>query len=971
MSNIVPPTLKDIQMKSQTSLLLALVAGSILWSFRANGQIIPDNSLGAESSAVIPGIEGDRIDGGAVRGANLFHSFREFNVNSGAAAYFTNPEGIENILSRVTGGNISNIFGTLGVLGNANLFLINPAGIVFGPNARLDLGGSFVGSTADRVVFGNGFEFSATNPQAPPLLTINIPIGLKFRENPGAIVLRGPGLNAPDIFDPEIERDFEEEFLRDSRGLRVSSDKTLALVGGAIDFNGGILAAPSGRIELGSVADRGAVSLTPTNTGLALSYEGVSSYGDIQLSGQSVVFAGGVRGGGDIQVRGRRIGLESSRIEINSLGEIPGGTLRVHATESVVLEGTTDGKISILGSRSFGEGDAGDVTLNTQRLIVTDGSVIGAETFVGRGRGGNLILQASESVLVSGTSPDGEFSSEIGAGSEGAGDAGNVTISTRRLIIRDGAEVDVDTLGEGMGGTLTVGASSSVLVSGSILGSETEGSGNAGSVRISTEQLTIRDGAKVGAETTGAGDAGNVTILTGQLTIENGGIAGAQTLGEGNGGMVTVLASESVLVRGVSPDGESSLLGAVTEGAGDAGNVTIFTGRLITRDGGRIIVGTEGEGRGGTLTVRASESVELSGRSVNDSFIVFDESSIALGAFTRGTGDAGDITIETGQLIVRNGGRVLVDTLGAGRAGNLTVHASESVELKNGLLGAATINMGDAGNIDIETERLTLQPDSIVVVSGSGSGNPGSISIVADQVRLRDRSAIEAESATGRGGNIALEARDLQLRNGSQISAAGSETDRTTEGNININAETIVLLAGSSIITNAADPAGGSNINIAPIEGSALVVLKSPDSTINAVGELELEGEIEVAPVEITQDADVVDAASLIGKDFCAVRGESSFTNVGRGGLPNNPGEMLGGNNVRVGLVEPAFPSVVQSSGPEDPQSEKPRSHSVASIVPARGWIFQPDGSVRLVGYVPTGTAAVERLPNSQSCRSN
>ena len=155
-------------------------------------QITPDKSLGAESSvvnpnAVIKGLPSTQIDGGATRGANLFHSFQEFSVEAGRGAYFSNPVGIQNILSRVTGSNPSNIQGTLGVLGNANLFFINPNGIIFGPNASLDLSGSFFASTANSLVFANGFEFSATNPQAPPLLTINIPIGLRFRDNPGRI----------------------------------------------------------------------------------------------------------------------------------------------------------------------------------------------------------------------------------------------------------------------------------------------------------------------------------------------------------------------------------------------------------------------------------------------------------------------------------------------------------------------------------------------------------------------------------------------------------------------------------------------------------------------------------------------------------------------------------------------------------------------------------------------------------------
>ena len=150
----------------------------------AIAQLLPDNTLGEENSVVTPninikGIEGDRIDGGAKRGTNLFHSFQEFNIQQGGQVYFSNPDGVTNILTRVTGDNTSNILGTLGVDGKADLFFINPKGIIFGSEAKLDVQGSFYGSTADSILFNKGFEFTTSDPQAPPLLTVNVPIGLR------------------------------------------------------------------------------------------------------------------------------------------------------------------------------------------------------------------------------------------------------------------------------------------------------------------------------------------------------------------------------------------------------------------------------------------------------------------------------------------------------------------------------------------------------------------------------------------------------------------------------------------------------------------------------------------------------------------------------------------------------------------------------------------------------------------------
>ncbi|MGB7445325.1 MAG: filamentous hemagglutinin N-terminal domain-containing protein, partial [Coleofasciculaceae cyanobacterium] len=146
-------------------------------------QIVPDN-MGVESSVVTPNVphQGnliERIDGGATRGSSLLHSFQDFNVLNGQRVYFANPSAIENILGRVTGNQASEIFGTLGVLGDANLYLINPNGIIFGENAQLDIRGSLFASTNNSLIFDNGYQFSSHNSDAPPLLTLNITPGLQ------------------------------------------------------------------------------------------------------------------------------------------------------------------------------------------------------------------------------------------------------------------------------------------------------------------------------------------------------------------------------------------------------------------------------------------------------------------------------------------------------------------------------------------------------------------------------------------------------------------------------------------------------------------------------------------------------------------------------------------------------------------------------------------------------------------------
>ncbi|MBC7972098.1 MAG: filamentous hemagglutinin N-terminal domain-containing protein, partial [Verrucomicrobia bacterium] len=170
-----------------------MALGLIGFGAPAVGQVVPDATLGAERSRVSPdamvrGASSTLIEGGAVRGSNLFQSFQEFNVGDGQRVYFANPIGVQNIFSRVTGANASNIFGTLGVAGGANLFLLNPNGILFGPNAQLDIRGSFLATTGDRVVFSDGNTFGASNPQAAPLLTMSAPVGVQY--GAGAATIR-------------------------------------------------------------------------------------------------------------------------------------------------------------------------------------------------------------------------------------------------------------------------------------------------------------------------------------------------------------------------------------------------------------------------------------------------------------------------------------------------------------------------------------------------------------------------------------------------------------------------------------------------------------------------------------------------------------------------------------------------------------------------------------------------------------
>ncbi|MDJ0800558.1 MAG: S-layer family protein [Calothrix sp. MO_167.B12] len=575
------------------------------WVNSANAQITPDTSLlGNEASTVTPnvnikGLPADRIDGGATRGANLFHSFSEFNVRDAQRVYFANPTGVENILTRVTGGKVSNILGTLGVNGSANLFFVNPSGILFGENARLDVGGSFVGTTANGIEFGEGDFFSATNPQTPSLLTINVPIGLQFRGTPRTIVVQGNGQGLRNRDAPVIDT---------NDALRVGSNQTLALVGGNLVLSGATLKTAGGRIELGSVGDNGKVNLNAVENGFVLGYENISQFGEIQLSAAAAVDSSG-NNGGEIQIQGKFVTLkDGSQIEATTLGNATGGKLQVFASELLEVSGSTadnpqDNRRnpSSLATDNRENGQIpGELTINTKRFVVRNGARISASNLLG-GVGGNINVKTSESVELTGTgrSSGGLRSSGLSVQTRGDGPAGNLIITTKRLSIKDGAEASASTFGAGGGGNLEVNVSETLLLQGTSANGQlrsrlvaevgdpreirrrrdtnpvTPATGKGGNLLVNTNLLTVRDGATVTVSSRtnarNAQGAGNININAQRIQLNNQGSITAETF-SGEGGNITLKLQEILLLR---RNNRISTTAGTTATGGDGGNINI------------------------------------------------------------------------------------------------------------------------------------------------------------------------------------------------------------------------------------------------------------------------------------------------------------------------------------------------------------------------------------------------------------
>ncbi|MBD2104092.1 S-layer family protein [Leptolyngbya sp. FACHB-261] len=790
-------------------------------------QVVPDSTLSARERSQVSGNPNFQIDGGARRGGNLFHSFQQFSVSTGGSAYFNNAADVQNIFSRVTGRAISNIDGLIRANGTANLFLLNPNGILFGPNASLNIGGSFMASTANSINFADNFQYSATNPQSVPLLTISVPIGLQFGQNSKGIRVVGEGhsLTAQDpVFAPLIRGT--------TQGLQVPSGKTLALVGGDVALEGGTLMAEGGRIELGSV-EQGYVSLSSAPFGWILDYRNVPSFKDIQLFQGSLVDASGMPPG-SIFLQGNYISLR-------------------------------DGSVILLQNQSSQSG-------------------------------GEIRVNASESLEVSGTTPNARITSNLISQTLGNGNGGGITISAERVAVRDGGQIMANTFSSGNGGDLTLDASQSVRL-------------------IGVSPVNPLATSNIAAVTYNSGNAGNVTVSTRQLTILNGGVFVSTSFGPsgtGNSGNVTVNASEIVEVSGVEPIfRQPSILSAGAGNAGAGASLTINTSRLVVRSGGSVNTATLADGRAGNLIVNAS-SVEVSGQ-VRGSLNRLS----SIGSFARLT----DVILQQ-------------------------------------LFGLPPVPTGGSGDVTINTGRLSVTDGAVIDVRNDGPGNGGTLRVNVNSIVLESQGSITAETISGEGGNINLNVRDLLLlRNNSQITASASGSGNG--GNITINTSSLVAIPNenSDIRANSVNARGGNVItSVAGMfgiqfrsQGTALsdITATGANSALNGTVQLNVEATNPTSGLVELPTA-VVDVSRLVAQGCPANQG-NSFTITGRGGLPPTPEQQLDDNaewqdRRRLTVAQQTNPAREVRSQRLDGSTQTLHPASDRPITEATGWQVSPTG---------------------------
>jgi filamentous hemagglutinin family protein len=711
--------------------LRSLVLGGLLWlqALLASSQgqvtttLVPDGTLGTAVTqrGTIYSITGGMRPG---NGPNLFHSFAHFRVGTGDIARFSGPRGIENIISRATGGQPSTIDGVLrSEIAGANLFLLNPSGVLFGPNARLEVSGSFHVSTADVLRFADRATFAAHLGQ-DSVLTVAPPTAFGFLgNNPAAITIQGSTLRVPD-------------------------GKAVSVVGGDIEIMGNAvltsfgtptLGARGGRINLASVASPGDVRFSPLELAPDLQVDGFARLGRIQLLQDALLDVSG-SGGGSVLLRGEHLRVDGSDIFAFNTGPVDGTglglDLEVRADAVIVND-------SLLTTDSEGAGRARDLRLTVGSLHL-DNSIIRSMPF-------------------------------------GSGDGGDLMVNVGDLRLTEGAEISSSSRGMGRGGRLIVIATEAITLSGDDSGliANAFREGDAGSIAISTPRLTMEGGLIEATATEGSsGHAGNIDVRGGRFTLTGGAHITSGTRSVGHGGDLTVIATEAITLAGRNRVRHSGLFSS-TFGPGDAGRLFVSTPLLTITGGAQIDSGTSTRGRGGDLTVIATEAITLAGRDIEGELIF--ESGLFSSTF--GPGDAGRLFVSTPLLTITEGA----------------------------LIGSETQNMGRGGDIQVEATHLQLSNGGMILANSSGAGDAGTIWLQVGETFRSQRGAVITTTTGAGGGAIVLNAgRLVQLRDSALATSVPSGV--RDAGNLTLTAP-FVVAEGSAIIANAFGGRGGQYPN--------------------------------------------------------------------------------------------------------------------------------------------------------------
>lgn len=792
-------------------------------------EVVFDGSLGPPGSLPATGGVNFRIlqNYGQTAGSNLFHSFSRFNIGFLQSATFEGSAAIDNIFARVTGGMASTIDGLLlSAVPSANLWLINPSGVQFGPHASINVDGSFYVSSASYLKFNDGVRFG-TDLRQTQVLTSAAPEAFGFiGDNPAAISLFGSGSNQA--------RDKLSAYYA-ARGLtwndmRVPEGKTLAVVGGDIrlgagqTFDGAVvssrLLAPAGRLEIVSVdasgeIDPGAPQVETT---------AFAKLGQINLAEGALVDASG-SGGGEIVIRGGELTMNNAYLVSDTRGADNGKSINVQVRGNVDILNNGAG----LYARSFGSGDAPDMKLDAQNIHL-DNQAILHSVAGGVGNGGDVSVKTNVLSL----SSNSQIVSEKGDFSSGSG--GDIKIEAGELILADTSQIRSDTgnFNSNDGGDISINANQATINGGSSIQSNTGlyGIASGGDMTLNIDEaLLIKDGSTT--QLSGIfsnavdGNAGTITLHAKTLLLQNGAMISGDSFNNGNGADIFIEVGDIRLIGNPTTLAQiSSKSFAALGGVADGGNIEIQA-QSINLDGVGSGIATStlsnNQLQTGNITLEA-EQISLTGGKI--------------GTLTLGAGNAGSIQIYADDIELNNGASVesknAVDiagiiSSGQGNTGLIRIVADSVLTVSNdGSVSTLTASQGRTGDISLAAENMSLQNGSQITAISLDNGATGDISIeVGQNLSMNGKSATATNNSgiynntlAGDAGNLRVRAKHIQLANGGEI--GGSTSGKGHAADIEVSSETLLIKEGGSVESSSIGEGDAGNIKIAATKSIAL-----------------------------------------------------------------------------------------------------------------------------------------------------
>lgn len=916
--------------------LVVLLCPAVIYA-----EAITDGSVGAVKS--LSGNFEVPASLGTTSGTNLFHSFQTFNINSNESATFTGASNITNVISRVTGGKISTIDGALrSQVGKADFYFINPAGVVFGKDAKLDVPASFYASTANSLRFKDGVNYSAVDLK-------NNTLSVSTPEKFGMLDANSQNNSLLGIESAKLSVNEKQTLGLASENVQISDNAQLNAPDGKIIIAANNQAKITGSLVNADGNGQGKIAVSAKELTIENSIVTASNIGAVNMAAgegvnittanlnlmdhsqiRSHSYDAGSGGNVDVNASGNITVQNGSVISSHSLASGKGGVVNINAA-SLSLDGKDQSDTDFTGiaanANPNSTSQAGQVNVQVDSLTIENGAQMNSSTF-GEGDANSVTITAKNITI------DGKgsaFATGIGsnANPDSSGHAGNIAITSDNISIANGGTINSATFSTGDAGSVQLDAKT-ILIDGKNnqtkvtgISSDTNGStGNAGQVSVNAKQLTINNTGTISSSTMGSGQggtvhvksdnvdingkgsadnlftgilsnavgtgkAGNVSVDANTLTLTEKGRIASNTYGNGEGGDVNVQA------RNVSINGNNSNvytgIASNTYNNGDAGTVTLHASDINIENAGRVTTNTRGQGKAGSLVVNA-DNITIDAK--NSPYLA----GIAAAASPESTGQIGNVDVAvTNKLVIKNGGQISVQNRATIEhpekivAGTISVKAGD-VYLQNGLINAQSTGNVDASNIRAQILRGLWMNNSAITMQAK-SGNGGAIFMGSGAVIDMFSSVIttSVESSTGNGGNITVSTQNLVLDDGAVQANAYSG-----------NGGDVLLKIDSLVGSREQVQQGGKKIDMgADPKQTIWKASSNVRNVIQAASEFGLSGQVTVTSPQINLSGVLAGLSTeqfdpnILRQDYCAIGTGSSLTNKGYGALPAKPSDLL------------------------------------------------------------------------------